>query len=396
MMRKGDSAWFATFRMRVLAALMEGEEGPVYQVTQQRAQQVWTNTAKAATRGLAGGKQNREVYNLALIQLEQQREVTLTGMLRRLMTKKSMAKCSTAAIRAGALPRVLKRSRVVDADCTQPVRDVIIDLCAGRQSMKRPAKQMGYRYIAVELKAVIRAVRGNQRADVVMDLTEVPPAQLLAAIAELAGVLIQEIKFVWASVPCETLSRLDPSNQRHTHHREYSKDSSVVCKQRVVVVTGGTREPVTELGEDHDIMIASVLQALDAAFNLYGIHWAVENPNAQLGRRPVLLSLMRSGRVKCGRVNYCQYDHIFAKDTCVRTTVLQWTPKGRSGTGMCRKETGNCSAKTGFFNQQTRRWNHHNTIGGKAARSVKGPSKDEVQNRVPLKLLLEILQALPK
>ena len=63
---------------------------------------------------------------------------------------------------------------------------------------------------------------------------------------------------------------------------------------------------------------------------------------------------------------------------------------------MCRKETGNCSAKTGSpnLNQQTRRWNHHNTIGGKAARSVKGPSKDEVQNRVPLKLLLEILQAL--
>jgi hypothetical protein len=69
-------------------------------------------------------------------------------------------------------------------------------------------------------------------------------------------------------------------------------------------------------------MIASVLQALDAAFNLYGIHWAAENPNAQLGRRPVLLSQMRSGRVKCGRASYCQYDHIFAKDTCVRTTVL--------------------------------------------------------------------------
>ena len=73
-------------------------------------------------------------------------------------------------------------------------------------------------------------------------------------------------------------------------------------------------------------------------------------------------------------------------------------PKGRSGTGMCRKETGNCSAKTGFFNQQTRRWNHHNTIGGKAARSVRGglQLEGEVQNRVPLKLLLEILQALPQ
>ena len=80
---------------------------------------------------------------------------------------------------------------------------------------------------------------------------------------------------------------------------------------------------------------------MDEAYNLYGIHWAVENPNAQLGKRPVMLALMRSGRVKCGRVNYCQYDHIFAKGTCVRTTVLQWMPRGRSGTGMCRKKTGN-------------------------------------------------------
>ena len=116
----------------MLAALTEGEEGPVYQVTQQRAQQVWTNTAKATTLSLAGGKQNREDYSLVLIQLEQQREVMLTGAHRRLMTKRSMATCSAAAIIAGALPRVLKRSRVGDAGCAQPAKDVIIDLCAGR------------------------------------------------------------------------------------------------------------------------------------------------------------------------------------------------------------------------------------------------------------------------
>ena len=98
--------------------------------------------------------------------------------------------------------------------------------------------------------------------------------------------------------------------------------------------------------------------------------------------------------MKCGRVNYCQYDHIFSKDTCVRTTVLQCIPRGRSGIGKCRKATGNCPIKTGVFNEKTRRWNHRKTIGGKAAKSVKGPSKDEVQNRVPLKLLLEILEAL--
>ena len=89
-----------------------------------------------------------------------------------------------------------------------------------------------------------------------------------------------------------------------------------------------------------------------------------------------MLALMKSGRVKCGRVNNCQYDHIFANDTCVRTTVVQWVPRGRSGTGMCRKETGNCSTKTDFFNKKTHRWNHRTTIGGKTVRSVKGPSKD--------------------
>ena len=86
------------------------------------------------------GKQHRDVYRLALTQLEQQREVTLTGTLRKLMTKRSMATCAAAAIKAGALPRVLKRNRVVDAGCAQPLRDVVIDLCAGRQSMKRPVR----------------------------------------------------------------------------------------------------------------------------------------------------------------------------------------------------------------------------------------------------------------
>ena len=166
----------------------------------------------------------------------------------------------------------------------------------------------------------------------------------------MAGVLIQEVKSVWASVLCKTLSR-------HTHHRERA---TVVCRRMVIVVIGGTREPVTGLAEDHDIMIASVLQALDAVLNLYVIHWAVENPNAQLGKRLVLLSLTGSGRVKCGRINYCQYDHIFAKDTCMRTTVLQWVPKGKSGTGMCRKETGNCSTT----NRHVLVWSHRVDVQG--------------------------------
>ena len=160
-----------------------------------------------------------DVYRLALIQLEQQREVTLTGALRKLMTKKSMATCTATAVKAGALPGVLRRSRVLDAGCAQPIGVVIIDLCAGRQSMKRPARQMSYMYIAVELKVVVKAVRGNQRADIVMDLTDVPAAQLLTAVAEMAGVRIQKIKFVWASLPCNTVEAQPQQPTTHPSQR---------------------------------------------------------------------------------------------------------------------------------------------------------------------------------
>ena len=46
----------------------------------------------------------------------------------------------------------------------------------------------------------------------------------------------------------------------------------MACRQGVIVVMTGIREPVTEMAEGHDVMIESVLQALDAACNLYSIH----------------------------------------------------------------------------------------------------------------------------
>ena len=54
------------------------------------------------------------------------------------------------------------------------------------------------------------------------------------------------------------------------------------------------------------------------------------------------------------------------------------------------------SSKTGFIKEDTGRWNHYNVIAGEHSRSVKGSVlvKDELQNRVPAKLLTEILLAL--
>ena len=102
----------------------------------------------------------------------------------------------------------------MDVTRAAPVRDVVIDVCAGRQSMKGPARRQGYMYAAVEIDAVTRAVRGMQRADVVLDVRQLTTAELVAVVAQIAGVQVSEIILIRGSMPCNTVSRLDPSNQR--------------------------------------------------------------------------------------------------------------------------------------------------------------------------------------
>ena len=71
--------------------------------------------------------------------------------------------------------------------------------------------------------------------------------------------------------------------------------------------------------------------------------------------------------------------------------------RGLSGTGLCRAATGYCSKnkkKTGEINAKIGRWNHDYIVGGLASKALKGPAKDEMQNRVPANLLKELLQAM--
>ena len=138
-----------------------------------------------------------------------------------------------------------------------------------------------------------------------------------------------------------------------------------------------------------------VVTALDALYNLYGVHYAIENPRAGLRMRPLMTSLVQSERVRLELVNYCQYSHICAKTTNV-WTIVGWTPEGGSGTGLCRAATGYCSSKTGSLREDTGRCNNHNVIARDHTRSVKGSVlvKDELQNKVPSRLLTEILAAL--
>ena len=113
-------------------------------------------------------------------------------------------------------------------------------------------------------------------------ITAVGPEELLRVIAERAGIKQEEILFIWASVPCTTLGSIDSSNQgpRYTMswHRDYSKHNQKRCKCGAMAITGGTREPRTPRAENHDRLALVVVTALDALYNLHGVHHAIENP----------------------------------------------------------------------------------------------------------------------
>ena len=86
----------------------------------------------------------------------------------------------------------------MDVTRAVPVRGVVIDMCACRQSIQAPARncKQGYRYVAVEIDAVIRVVRALQRADVVLDLRQVTAAELVEVVAPIAGIRVAEILLI--------------------------------------------------------------------------------------------------------------------------------------------------------------------------------------------------------
>ena len=100
---------------------------------------------------------------------------------------------------------------------------------------------------------------------------------------------------MWAAVLYNAVSRLDPSNPRpgYTVHREYStREGDVQCALGAIAVVGGTREPQTARAEEEDGIHATVPRALD-------VRALVENPKAQLGRRPVIFAQQCSDRLFC-------------------------------------------------------------------------------------------------
>ena len=126
MLASGDTTWFATFRMKVRQQMLQLSEEAVPQVTQAMLQRVWMTSAKSQTKQANAGKQCRKIYDTALAQLHQQREIALVGTAAKLLARKKLVAATRAMVACGALPKVLRAKAVVDVTRVAPVRDVVI------------------------------------------------------------------------------------------------------------------------------------------------------------------------------------------------------------------------------------------------------------------------------
>ena len=118
-------------------------------------------SAKSQIKQANAEKQCRSIYDTALAKLHQQRGIALVGTVTKLLAGNQLVTAMRVTVACGALQRVPRAEAVVDGTRAAPVRDLVIDMCAGRQSMKGPARRQGYRYVAVEIEAVIMAVGGG-------------------------------------------------------------------------------------------------------------------------------------------------------------------------------------------------------------------------------------------
>ena len=82
MLRQGDTSWVAGFRIKILQALHQYHEVTLRgtcTATVDTVEEVWLHPAKAWSRMGPGGSQSRDLYDLALLQLQQQRRLELVG-----------------------------------------------------------------------------------------------------------------------------------------------------------------------------------------------------------------------------------------------------------------------------------------------------------------------------
>lgn len=206
----------------------------------------------------------------------------------------------------------------------------------------------------------------------------------------LAGVHPDLLAHVHASPPCKTFAAPDSTNSSKDPPCNYRDPRSPDREPRA----GPDSDPYRQEAVKHDKLVEHILDMLtEAKEKGANFEFSIENPRAALRRRPYMLAEHWPESIKAERktVDYCAYGYPYRKSTDVWTSLLEWHPKGRTGSGRCERRCGQGNWTTTDTGALTFR--HHVNLSQDPRDGLRGKGAKRVLNSLPPTLTEEILHA---
>jgi len=272
-------------------------------------------------------------------------------------------------------------------------RWVVLDLFSGTQSMRAAVEERGWVYVPVDMVEDIWSPEERKVVkNLVLDLSGIKHGKLWGTVkrwVKKRGLVAEGdtvgLKFIWASPPCTTYTRLD--SMQKEPYRFHEKGGP-----RPPMKVKGLRGRVTDKGRiagEADKLVKDILAILEWGVKVMGAHWGMENPDAWLKYREFMGTQQLEQRGLYHRrhlINYCNWGHIYFKGTNVWISVMEWEPTGKSGNGKCCQMCG-----MGFRDAETGGYRHWNSIGQETWRLKRGVDKQGLKCMVPVGMHREYL-----
>ena len=274
------------------------------------------------------------------------------------------------------IQRPLKRQRF----------SILLDVFSGFQSLAYLAATLSLTYVSVDISAILVAGTSTFSATLVQDLSLLPHGRIIQCILEVLGISVGCIAFIWCSPPCRTFSGTDAVNATVTEKRPEPcnyREHGPGYPERPPRISLFKDDPYRALAKMHDRLVFSLFVSLLSC----GARWIAENPAASLARRPYM---------KCAGeptlAHYCAFlGSFFHKPAHFwNSTLKKMVLRGFAGSSRCGGTPATCAC--GHMNHETNRWNHDNTIAGRATAAPHAPSTSvlKMKNSIPEGLQLAV------
>ena len=258
-----------------------------------------------------------------------------------------------------------------------------VDVMACTHSAEEAMEETGLVYVPMDIEEWVYSARTrtwvqNIACDFLENTAEEVTAKIQGALQERYTEEIQVVvAAVWASPDCRTFSKADSSNRnKGCGYRDHQKES------RPPLQPASTKWGLR--AREADKLVKAVLLLIKAWDTRWpGLAWVLENPVGSLCRREYMQK-NKLPKHKLVLIHYCAFNHIYNKPTHLWTNIMNWEPKGTTGTGLCEQKCG-----MGKWSEKGK-FKHEYTIARESHKEMAGVGRKAFKNMVPLMLQREV------